>query len=165
MDIRSRILLTLLCLLGPIVRNFARLSKSHVSLAKALSPTERRQARFQTQGRIVLPLDAKPSDERGMDDLIDRTRWALAKRGARVTRSDGYQPYDLRLDTDSSARATINFLSARDDPFTLGWKLRLAFRASFRLIALTIIVLIVTAIRTRPGWRCCLGDNSDSWMG
>ncbi len=146
LDIRSRIYLALLCLLGPLVRNFARLSRSQVSLAKALNPTQRRQARFQTHGRIVLPFEAKPHEERGMDNLIDRTRWALAKRSARVIRSDGYQPYDLRLDTDSGARATINFLSTRDDPCTLGWRLRLASRGFVRLIALIALVVIATIV-------------------
>lgn len=141
---RSRWYLALLCLLGPLVRSFARISRSHLSIAKNLSPTERQYARFDTRGRIVLPLDAKPSGENGIDDLIDRTRLSLFRSGARVARSDGYQPYDLRVDTDWGACATLNFLSTRDDPFTLGWKLRFASREFLRLIALAALVLLAT---------------------
>jgi glycosyltransferase involved in cell wall biosynthesis len=152
LDARSRFYLMILCLLGPVVRNFARTSKSQVSIARNLSPLERRRGRFQANGRIVLPLEAKPSDENGIDALIDRARLILFRCGARVARSDGYQPYDLRVETDWGACATLNFLSTRDDPFTLGWKLRFTSREFLRLVALAALVIIatVTALASSP---------------
>jgi hypothetical protein len=56
------------------------------------------------------------------------------------------------VETDWGACATLNFLSTRDDPFTLGWKLRFTSREFLRLVALAALVIIatVTALASSP---------------
>ena len=117
-----RLRLALLCLLGPLVRSFARAAGSFVSIAASLNQSERRRGALRWRGQIVLPPEVRPRDERDTERLIDTMRAALWRRGAKVTRSDGYQPYDL-VETSAGASAALNFLVTRDDPFMIGWKL------------------------------------------
>ena len=117
--------LALLNLLGTIARDYARQSaRLRPLFLDQKDPRIRAQARIEWQGRVAITTSVPhEEDHTTVDRLIHAMRRALLKRNVTVLLSDGYQPYDLALETISGVTAAINILSSRDNPPTAGWKL------------------------------------------
>jgi len=104
----------LLCLVGPIVRSYARdFGGRH--LWRGYTDDRRHRGRLSRSGTIVVELAADVAD------LTEALRAALFKRGATVAVTDGYQPYDLQLRAGYLG-ADINLRSAGAER-VIGWKI------------------------------------------
>jgi hypothetical protein len=77
-----------------------------------------------------------------MDHLKEALRAALLERGAMVAVTDGYQPYDLQVQTADGVAAALNLLNARDGRIVVGWSL--GIRPIF--VARRLIALFVAAV-------------------
>src|SRR6185437_315976 len=153
----GRSLLTLLNLAGPITRNFARSAASYRGIRQGLDAEQRRGAGLRMRGQITPPYEAKPLDERGIDELIDNMRTELARHGAHASKSDGYQPYDLLVESEWGARATLNVLTTKDDPFTIRWRMRFGGISVLRLAILVAIVGAGSILALRDGAGAAAG--------
>jgi glycosyltransferase involved in cell wall biosynthesis len=140
--VRAR--LAILNLLGMITRSYARHSVYDRTLYRALrNDGASARARLQLHGRVPLAPTIVPDDPTVVDRLIDAMRHALLKRGVTVVVSDGYQPYDLRIETSAGVSAAINILSSRDNAPMAGWKLGVQLRQIRAIPALLFGFLIV----------------------
>jgi len=140
--------LALLNLLGSIVRDYARLSVRWRPLFLDLKdPRFRAEARIERNGRVALAASAPNEEDHAVvDRLIQSMRRGLLKRNVTVFLSDGYQPYDLELETGSGVTAAINILLSRDNPPTAGWKLAIRFGALVTRAAWMVGAVMVAAV-------------------
>jgi glycosyltransferase involved in cell wall biosynthesis len=106
----ARVLLAILCILGPFVRSFPR------QLRWQWLRDEPSRRRLQWNGNIALA----PADD--VTELTAALRGALLERGVTVALTDGYQPYDLQMRTNY-CHADINLLNGGNGPTVVGWKL------------------------------------------
>jgi cellulose synthase/poly-beta-1,6-N-acetylglucosamine synthase-like glycosyltransferase len=136
--------LVLICLMGPITRAFGRSWQALRTRLKVSDDPTHHKPRFQLHGDIPLLDVASPTDESLVPRVSAMLRAGLLKRGASVTMTDGYQPYDLRIETGICAAAKINLLNSRDGRIVVGWKLgfRVTPFGSWMIAAILLVLLL-----------------------
>ena len=132
-----RALLTMLCIVGPVARSWARDFRRRLLPYRILRVDEHHRRRLQWSGNIAI----EPAGD--VAELTAALRAALLERGATVALTDGYQPYDLQLRL-LSMRADINLLNGDDGRMVVGWKLGISsfFLGTRAASYLTILLLL-----------------------
>src|SRR5579863_12370 len=152
MAIAVRIRLAMLCLLGPLVRSYARdFRYARAPLDISADPAPSRPGWKRSGSVAFAHILADPSDELAVEQLTGLLRAALLRRGATVALTDGYQPYDLQVRTANGATAALNLLNARDGRIVVGWKLGAQPAvAAWRFGVLVIVVAAVFYFSAGP---------------
>ena len=121
--VRSRLLLALLWLVGPLVRSWARwVAKSRYRPDSAGAPS---WVTPSFSGRVVLsppPGSYNPPPE----TMVERMRAALVSRGLTVAKGDAYDVYDLQIIVPPGLVRVALLLLERNERTFVGWHTRLA---------------------------------------
>ena len=149
-----RIRLALLSLVGPLWRSYARDFRWRRTPLRIGDDLAQFKPRWSWRGRAAFPhLVDVAGDETVIDHLKEALREALFERGATVAVSDGYQPYDLQVQTSDGVAVALNLLNARDGRMVVGWNLGItATFAARRLLALIAAVglMLLAGISSTP---------------
>jgi len=136
----TRAILTMLNLLGPLVRSFER---ARVRFALARGAYDVPAFPFSSRGRIIF------SDGGGaIADLIDSAtlladmRATLVKYGLAVAATDGFKAWDLNLVLPPAIRVPLNALRMSDGTIALAWRTKTEPARTIVAAVLIFIALI-----------------------
>src|SRR5207245_10033330 len=107
-NIRTRSVLAILSLLGPVARSYARM---RAAAARELSRSGMAEAgALASSGSLTVALAPREAAEQpGPDALNDALRYALFRRGLAVAgNAGGFEPFDLQIVLGPICRVALN---------------------------------------------------------
>jgi hypothetical protein len=143
----SRVTLTILYLLGPLVRSVER---ERVRFAVASDAYDVAPMRFDSRGRIVFSNSEGDAAEKiDAAILLGEIRESLVKYGLAVAVTDGFQSWDLNIVLPPAVRVPLNALRMSDGTVALAWRTRTEATATI-IAAIVIFILMIAAGFTWP---------------
>jgi Glycosyl transferase family 2 len=144
----GRATLALACLLGPLIRSFAR-ERIKWSTAPAAGEPQALVARggLRLRGEILLSSgDGRAAKPAEIEEKLAAMRAALIRRGLAVSQSDGFEAYDLQIVIPLGFRVPINALEGEAGRITLRWRTAMASRPVITSGALFLMVLLAAGL-------------------
>lgn len=124
-NIRTRVAVAILSLLGPAYRSYAR-----IRAAASRAPSRRAMSEagaISSSGAIRLPQAAREDKVRpDADAIAEELRYALFRRGLVVAGNSGFEPFDLQIRLGPLCRVPLNILWEEDGGLCLRWRLGVA---------------------------------------
>jgi GT2 family glycosyltransferase len=138
----SRVTLTILYLLGPLVRSVER---ERVRFALASGAYYVAPMRFDSRGRIIFGnSEGVVAEKIDAAILLAEIRESLVKYGLAVAVTDGFQSWDLNIVLPPAVRVPLNALRMSDGTVALAWRTRTEATATI-IAAIVIFILMIAA--------------------
>jgi GT2 family glycosyltransferase len=141
-NIRTRSVLVLLSLLGPVTRSYARM---RAAAARELSRSGMGETgALTTRGSLTAALAPREGAEQaGPDALNDALRYALFRRGLAVAgNTGGFEAFDLQIVLGPICRVALNTLWEGNGPVALRWRVG---AAPLPIAAVAVVMLVLCA--------------------
>jgi hypothetical protein len=136
----TRITLTMLHMMGPLVRS---LERERVRFTLAREAHDVSTVPFSSHGRIVFSADGGPvADKLDSAALLAELRAALVKYGLAVAATDGFKAWDLNLVLPPAIRVPLNALRMSDGTIALAWRTKTEPTRTIIAAALIFVALI-----------------------
>jgi O-antigen biosynthesis protein len=140
-NLRTRIVVAILALLGPAFRSYARIR------AAAARPQARRAmgdtGKIRSAGGLMIALSTRDGARRPDTDAVaENLRFALFRRGLIVAGNTGFEPFDLQILLGPVCRVPLNALWQEDGGLCLRWRLG---ASPLPILGAAAIVLVLIA--------------------
>jgi hypothetical protein len=143
-NFRTRTMLAVIALIGPVARSYARLRRTFAGGFSRRGMAERGALKG-SGGLTVALVSRSGSAQPDPDAVTESLRYALFRRGLVVAGNTGFEPFDLQILLGPVCRVSLNTLwDQNDGAMSLRWRLA---AAPAPILAAAAIVLVLLAVR------------------
>ena len=141
-NVRTRAIVAVVSLLGPMIRSYARIRAAAV---RALSRKALGEAgAISSGGGLTVAVAARDGAQRPAPDAVaEGLRYALFSRGLVVAGNTGFEPFDLQILLGPVCRVPLNTLWDRDGELSLRWRLSAAPVPILTAAACVLVLLVL----------------------